>query len=194
MSERLLVIAGPSGVGKTSVVAAMAQLISLKRVITCTTRDPRTDEVDGVHYRFLTRENFLLRLSRHEFAEHAIIHQNLYGTLREDINHQVSCKEAVLLILDIQGVEAVIRLYPDAQTFFLTAPMAQLIRRLNQRETDQRLLKLRIKALREELLGAKSPAIKNIISNGDGELEKAAQQICDIVQKNIGYSLKRKKK
>ncbi len=194
MSERLLVIAGPSGVGKTSVVAAMSQLIAMKRVITCTTRAPRPGEIDGVHYRFLPRENFLARLKRHEFAEHATVHQNLYGTLREDINHQASCKEAVLLILDIQGVEAIAKLYPEAQTFFLTAPMAQLIRRLKQRETDEQLLKLRIKALREEMLGAKSPAIKNIISNGDGELEKAAKQICDIVEKNVGYSLKRKKK
>lgn len=186
MSERLVVLVGPSGVGKTAIAAALEERIAIKRLITCTTRDPRPGEVDGRDYRFFDRAHFMWRVSCKKFAEIALVHQNLYGSLREDIDRQINSKEAALLILDVQGAESIVAIYPRAQVFFITAPIDQLMRRLDERKMNDEERKKRKAALVEELLGAHSSAIVDVVENADGYLPDAVLRICNKIISRIG--------
>ena len=104
----VLVLSGPSGVGKTTVYRQlMAQCPEIRFSVSCTTRAPRAGEVDGQDYHFLGRDDFLRRAERAEFLEHAEVHGNLYGTLRAEVEDEVKAGRDVLLDIDIQGARLV---------------------------------------------------------------------------------------
>lgn len=136
----LIIVSGLSGVGKTSIVERSIAALSQKsrkergvRIITCTTRKPRPAEVDGKDYRFLSRETFERKLRKNEFAEHAEVYGNLYGTLAADIEAAREKHPVSFLILDIQGKETLARTYPEARTVLITIPSRELLDRLKKR-------------------------------------------------------------
>ena len=100
---RLVVISGPSGVGKSAICAELLTLSSFRRVITCTTRSPRDGEVDGRDYHFLSDEAFEEKIERGEFLEHAAVHGHRYGTLRAPVEASMAGGHCVLLPIDVQG-------------------------------------------------------------------------------------------
>ena len=104
----LLVLSGPSGAGKTTVAQ---RLLSgnerLVRVVTCTTRMPREDEMDGVDYYFLSDEEFMRRVAAVEFLEHAEVYGNQYGTMKSAVCEMLAAGRDVLLVNDVQGAMAV---------------------------------------------------------------------------------------
>lgn len=181
MSERVVVLVGVSGGGKTMIAEELERLIGLKRVTTCTTREPRPGEIHGKHYYFLSVDDFQDRVKRGEFAEHDPSRKDLYGTLREDIDRQINSSELALLVMNIAGAKEIARQYPGAQVFFITAPIEQLLRRLDERPMSEKSRKERKEGLLEELRGATDHCVRDIILNTDGNLSVAVQQIIDTI-------------
>ncbi|MDH7601118.1 MAG: guanylate kinase [Armatimonadota bacterium] len=162
----LVVLSGPSGVGKDAVLAEFQKVCpEVQRCVTATTRPPRATERDGVDYHFLSLEEFQRRVEEGRFLEHAEVHGYLYGTPREPVEQAMSEGRDIVLKIDVQGGIAVKRSVPDAVMVFVVPPsMAELERRLRSRNTDsaadiQRRL---VNAQRElELIGEYDYLIEN---------------------------------
>jgi guanylate kinase len=151
---RLVVLSGPSGVGKSTVVRQLrAAHPEVWISVSATTRLPRPGEVDGVHYHFLNRSEFLRRARNGEFLEWAEFAGHLYGTPRDEVTRRLAEGSSVLLEIDLQGARQIRRTYPDALLVFLKPPSwEELVRRLTERATEPPdLVQRRLATAREEL-------------------------------------------
>ncbi|MFC5994208.1 guanylate kinase [Pseudonocardia hispaniensis] len=153
---RLVVLAGPSGVGKSSVVAQLrAELPELYFSVSATTRSPRVGEVDGRDYRFVSAAEFDDLIARGELLEWAEIHGGLQrsGTLRAPIERELAAGRPVLAEVDLQGARAIKAALPEAVTVFLEPPsFEELARRLTGRGTESSAeLARRLETARVEL-------------------------------------------
>ena len=100
----IIVLSGPSGVGKSTLVGRVReQMPELQFSISCTTRSPRTGEEHGVHYYFLSPEEFAERVERGEFVEYADVFAHRYGTLKKEVLDRVRSGSSVILDIDVQG-------------------------------------------------------------------------------------------
>lgn len=170
----LVVVSGPSGAGKTSIVeGVIAQSGIGVRVITCTTRRPRGSEVDGKDYRFLSREEFIERLCKGEFIEHAEVYGNFYGTLAADITAAREKFSVAYLITDVQGAETMMRAYPEARNVFISISCNELRERLEKRGDAFAVIAERVNKAAAEL--AKSGRFAKVIQNREGCLQSAIQ-------------------
>jgi guanylate kinase len=137
---RLIVLAGPSGVGKSSVVDELRRrLPELYFSVSATTRDPRPGEVDGTDYHFVGPAGFDRLIERGELLEWAEIHGGLQrsGTPREPVERELAAGRPVLVEVDLAGARAIKAVLPEAVTVFLAPPsLAELTRRLQQRGTE----------------------------------------------------------
>ena len=160
-SPMLVVISAPSGTGKTTLcVQTLAARPTMSRAITCTTREPRPGEKDGVDYYFLDAADFLKRVQAGNFLEHATVYGNSYGTLKSEVLGKLRAGKDVLLNVDVQGASAIRthasedpELKPVLVTVFLTPPsMAVLEARLKKRgqDTAQNIAK-RLAVARQEI-------------------------------------------
>ncbi|MBE6160855.1 MAG: guanylate kinase [Firmicutes bacterium] len=136
----LIVISGPSGAGKDSIVE---RLLKINRdtclSISATTRSPRGQEKDGVDYYFLSREEFEKRIKENEFLEYAEYNGNYYGTPKSGITDKLNSGKDVLLVIEIQGALKVKELIKEAIFIFILPPsMAELRRRLVDRKTEDK--------------------------------------------------------
>ena len=138
----LFVISAPSGAGKTTVVETLRKTPSFFYSISCTTRAPRAGEIEGKHYQFLSAADFHTRIEAGDFLEHAKVHGDLYGTLREPVLTNVKTGVDVLIDIDTQGA-ATIRNYDDpiirlalADIFIMPPDLEELRRRLAKRGTE----------------------------------------------------------
>jgi guanylate kinase len=136
--SRLTVLAGPSGVGKGTVLSRVRELYPHLWVsVSATTRPPRPGEVDGVHYRFVSRPQFQELIRTGQLLEWAEFAGNLYGTPREPVLRQLEDGEPALLEIDINGARQIRTALPDAQLVFLAPPSwDELVRRLTRRGTE----------------------------------------------------------
>ncbi|MHC4472440.1 MAG: guanylate kinase [Planctomycetota bacterium] len=133
----LVVVSGPSGVGKTTVMNGILEIPGHARAVTATTRAPREGEVDGVDYVFLAEEEFRARIGRGEFLEHAVVHGKLYGTPRSHVDEILDRGEVCLLSVDVKGAETVRGTAKAALFVFLLPPdREELERRLRSRSSD----------------------------------------------------------
>lgn len=144
-SPVLLVLAGPAGSGKTTLCDRMvAEVPGFSRVVTTTTRPPRPGEVDGVHYHFLTAEQFDTKVAAGEFLEWAWVHQkNRYGTLASSVIAPLTAGRSLVINVDVQGVEnfrqaarANPLLAKHLATVFINVPIAELRARMLGRGHD----------------------------------------------------------
>jgi guanylate kinase len=103
----LLVVSGPSGSGKTTLCRRLADSGEVRYSISCTTRSPRPGEVDGRDYHFLSREDFEQRLAAGDFLEHAVVHGNLYGSLKSEVLTRLRDGLDVVMDIDVQGAQQV---------------------------------------------------------------------------------------
>lgn len=156
--QHLTVLLGPSAVGKGTVVARLLELHpQIFLSISATTRDPRPGEVDGEHYRFLSRERFLELVAKDAFLEWAEVHgMNYYGTLKAPIEEAIAAGRPALLEIDLAGARQVREQMPDAQFIFLAPPSwEELEARLRGRgsETEEQMAR-RLETARVEMAAA----------------------------------------
>ena len=166
----LFILSAPSGAGKTTLRNLLKRTPDFVFSISCTTRQPRAGEVDGEDYYFLKQEDFSQRVEKGEFLEHATVHGNQYGTLRETVLGNLERGVDVLLDVDIQGA-AMIRATTHekirdaiADVFLMPASMEVLRNRLLKRGTESpEQLELRLRNAAGEML-ARHEYRYNIIS------------------------------
>ncbi len=178
----LLVLSGPSGSGKDSLIECLERRgLDVFRVVTVTTRPPRPGEIAGRDYIFVSAEEFERLRIGGELLEYAQVYGHWYGTPREPVRQALARGKDVLLRVDVQGARAIRQLCPEAVLIFLTPPTEEeLIRRLKARRTESPVeLERRLKKAREEV--ASLPLFDYIIINYPDRLEEAAAQFEAIV-------------
>lgn len=149
-----LVLSGPSGAGKTSVAMWLLETDgAIVSSVSCTTRERRGNEVEGIDYFYIDESAFLARRDRSEFVEWALVHGNLYGTPRAFLDRQVGAGRTVLLDIDVQGAMQIRASRPDAVLVFLMPPSLEALEeRLRGRSTDSDdVIERRLAAARREM-------------------------------------------
>lgn len=179
----LIVISGPSGVGKDSVIKRLEQRnLPLHFVVTATTRPPRADEKDGVDYFFISLERFQEMIVQGELLEHAKVYDDYKGIPKEQVRQALASGKDVILRVDVQGAATVRSLCPEAILIFLT-PLneEELIRRLTERESESDdSLRLRIETARQEIRRIREFDYR--VVNSQGQLDSAVDAIVAIIQ------------
>jgi guanylate kinase len=183
---RVFIISGPSGVGKDAVIEQLRERFpDAFFAVTATTRERRPGEIDGVHYFFLTEEDFRERLAEGEFLESASVYGHLYGVLKGPVRAALSRGQDVFVKVDVQGAAEIRRLVPTAVSIFLSPESAStLLQRLKHRKTDDPAeLMTRFATATRELSAA--PEFDYVIFNKQDQLDVALAEIAAVVQAEL---------
>jgi guanylate kinase len=179
----VFVVTGPSGAGKgTLIQRVLPQFDELAATVSATTRARRPSEEDGVHYWFLSREEFDRRIEAGEFLEWVDYVGNKYGTLRSEIDRLRTQGKAPLLELETEGALRVKRRVENAVTIFVTAPVEELERRLRERATESTgEIGDRIAMARRQL--GEAEEFDHVVENDD--LDRATEELASIVARKL---------
>ncbi|GAB4374306.1 MAG: guanylate kinase [Calditrichia bacterium] len=177
----MVAVSAPSGAGKTTVCRALLEQNPNYRLsISATTRKPRPNEREGVHYFFLSKEEFMRRVKNEEFLEYQEVHGNLYGTLKSQVQELMEQGFTVLFDIDVYGALNIKKQYPEALLVFLMPPsLEELKKRLRERKTDnEEEIEKRLRRLPEEY--AQAEKFDYIVINRD--LAETVRQIQNIIK------------
>ena len=178
----VVVVSGPSGVGKDALLERMKRLTRPWHfIVTATTRPRRTGEKDGVDYIFMKPSEFQDLLARDGFLEHAEVYGRLYGVPRDQVEEALRAGKDVIVKTDVQGARTIRNKIPDAVLVFLAPPdLQELERRLRHRmsETAEDLQR-RIQTARMEM--QRQPEFDHVVVNHNGRLDEAVAAIEDII-------------
>ena len=179
-----IILSAPSGGGKTTIARHLLDRRNdVGYSVSCTTRQPRPGERDGVDYHFLTREQFSGRRAAGDFAESAEVHGNLYGTLKEEIARVLAGGRHVVMDIDVQGARQMREAFPDAVTIFVLPPSAEvLLERLKHRKTESpQQLVARLNSALHELQAVEE--YEYVVVNDD--LDDAVRRVGSIVDAEV---------
>ncbi|MEP6637442.1 MAG: guanylate kinase [Acidobacteriota bacterium] len=176
----LFVVSSPSGGGKGTLIRRVLGKPNLSYSVSYTTRKPRSGEVDGREYFFVTLETFRAMVKANEFLEWATVHGNLYGTSRKQVSRDVAQGRDIILEVDVQGAASVRWLVPDSVSIFILPPSLEVLRqRLITRGTDSpEELDLRLRNAPSELRNYKE--FDYVIIND--EVDRASAQLSSIIE------------
>ncbi len=178
----LIVLSGPSGVGKDAVLARIQSSgYALEYIITVTTRRQRVKERDKVDYHFVSTEQFQKMIARNELLEWANVYGNLYGVPKKLVEQALDRGQDTIVKVDIQGATTIKKLLPQSVFIFLMPPsMEELISRLKQRHTESPFnLDLRIKTAEQEI--KQLPLFDYVVTNRQDEIDLAVLDITSII-------------
>jgi guanylate kinase len=177
----LIVISGPSGVGKDTVIQRMKERnLPLHFVVTAATRPPRPNEVHGKDYFFYSHDEFAEMIEKGELLEYAIVYNDYKGIPKAQVSDALASGKDVLMRLDVQGAATISRLCPDALMIFLTAQEEDMINRLQERKTENpEGLKLRIATARQEL--TQMDTFEYVVVNREFHLDETVDTIVSII-------------
>ncbi len=179
----LIVISGPSGVGKDTVVRRMTERkLPFHFVITATTRPPRNNEVHGVDYYFYTKDEFAEMIEKNELLEYAIVYNDFKGIPKFQVKEALASGKDVVMRLDVQGAATIRELCPEAVLIFLTTETEEeLENRLKIRKTERpEELNLRIATARQEL--KRVVEFDYVVVNRDSRLDETVDTIEAIIR------------
>jgi guanylate kinase len=181
---QLVIISGPSGVGKDTIIDALRARPrdpDYHYVVTCTTRCPRPGEVPGVSYQFLTDAEFHALRAAGELLEANEVHENWYGTPRRDVAEALAAGHDVILKIDVQGAQVVKERVPDALLVFIVPPSLEaLFQRLRSRATES-ADELEIRQRNAAIELARQGDYDQVVVNETGEVERTAAEIEAII-------------
>jgi guanylate kinase len=151
---RILIISGPSGSGKSSIINyLLAELENAVLSVSTTSRKSRTNEIDGVDYNFITKDEFIKLVKENKFIEHEEIHGNLYGTRKDMVEDALEFGKLLIFDVDTRGMVSVKKMFPDISvTVFITTPSRDVLEeRLQKRgtETSEAIKKRLVNAINE---------------------------------------------
>jgi guanylate kinase len=182
-SPLLIVISGPSGAGKDTVMQRMQERgLEFHFVTTATTRPRRPGEVDGKHYLFISHEEFARMIRADEFMEHALVYGDYKGVPKEQVQRSLRSGRDAVMRLDVQGAETVRKLVPEALLIFITTDSEEdLISRLKERSTETpEALAIRIATTRQEL--KRVGAFDYVIVNHEDQLDHTVDVVRAIIE------------
>ena len=185
--SKLLIISGPSGVGKGTIVNHLKEMYKnnnkkLYLSISCTTRNPREGEVDGINYYFISERKFKNLIKKNDFLEYNIYGTGkYYGTPKSTVLKYLKQGYDVILEIDINGYKQIKANFPDAVGIFIMPPdIDELYNRLKNRNTeDEEVIKVRIETAKKEI--AENSIYDHIIVNENNKSEEAAKKIYNIM-------------
>lgn len=178
---KLVVLSGPSGVGKGTIVKKLLkENSSLALSVSATTRSPREGEVHGVHYFYITKEEFEKKIQNNEMLEYTSYNGNYYGTIQSHVEELLENGKTVLLEIEVDGAMQISRKLPEALSIFINAPSDEEIeRRLRNRNTeDEEAIQRRLAIAKAEMKYADE--YDYIVCNDD--IDVAAKEILEIIK------------
>ncbi len=182
----LFVISAPSGAGKTTIIRELFSILpGLRFSVSATTRPQREIEKEGKDYYFISKEEFAEKVKRSDFVEWEEVHGNLYGTLKSEIENSLSSPLDMVFDVDVKGALNIKKLYPQAVSIFIDAPVDELTKRLKKRSTEtEEEIKKRLARL--ELEVSYKNKFDYIVQNNSspGGIKKAVEEIVKIITKS----------
>ena len=175
----LIVISGPSGVGKGTICKRVSELTGIKIAVSVTSREQRKGEKEARDYYYITDEEFRLRIERGDFLEYAVVYGHYYGTLKTEVS-----EGDVILEIDTQGAMKVLKAQPEVLSIFLVPPsLEELKERLMKRDREPiAAIEARLKAAEAEIaIGHKR--YKYIVTNDD--VDRASREVAKIIRETL---------
>jgi guanylate kinase len=181
----LVIVSGPSGVGKDTVISSLCTIPTEPEryfVVTCTTRPRREYEVDGVHYHFMSDSAFVQKRDAGGFLEANLVHGHWYGTPRDQVRAALAAGRDAILKIDVQGAAVVKQKVPEALLVFLVPPsLEDLFSRLQARATES-ADELDIRQRNAALELARQEDYDYVVVNETGEIARTAARIDEIIR------------
>lgn len=177
----LVVISGPSGVGKDTIIERLLALDpNLSYSVSCTTRAPRPGEVDGVHYTFVSREKFEDLVKQGHFLEHASYNGNLYGTPAGAVEAARAAGRDILLKIEVQGAQQVRKRVSDGNFIFIAPPNTEELARRQEGRSSENALDMteRLRIAEKEMAYARD--YDHVVINAD--LDRAVEEVLAIIR------------
>ncbi len=181
---KLIVFAAPSGGGKSTIISSIMENISeLKFSVSATTRPRREGEIEGVHYHYLSDEEFRRRVDQGHFIEYEEVHGKLYGTLKTDVEKALEDGKSLVFDLDVLGALSIKKYFPEALLIYIDVPSVEVLReRLLERNSENKD-EIEFRLTRYEFEHNKAKHFNHIVMNDN--LERACLEAAEIVKKHI---------